>query len=409
MTTSPTFVIAGASLAGTRAAETLRGEGFSGTVLLIGAEPDLPYERPPLSKQYLRREMPRESVFLHTAAYYDEQQIHLRLGQPIRSVHPRDKRLTLAGGEDIGYDKLLITTGAHPRRLHVPGVDLRGVSYLRTVSDSEVISEALSHQARVLVVGAGFIGSEVAASARLLGCDVTLLEAAQVPMAHALGEQMGALCASFQRDHDVRLYTGDGVAQFRGAGQLEEAITNSGRHIPCDVAVIGVGVEPTTSFLSDSGMTLNKGIVTDEYCRTSAPDVFAAGDVANWWHPTYQERLHIEHFDNAENQGRAAARCMLGQNAPFAPTPYFWSDQYDLNLEYAGYAARWDQIVLRGDATEHSFCAFYLQGGRIKACFSVNRSEDLAKAQMLIAAAASVDARQLADDTLDLATLGQAS
>ena len=407
MEASSTYVIVGASLAGGRAAETLRAEGFAGHILLVGAEPDRPYERPPLSKQYLRREWSRDKVFLHPAEYYDQQHIELRLGQRVQRVATSEKRVALATGTPIAYDKLLIATGASPRRLHVPGGNLEGVEYLRTLRDADTLGATLKHTPRVLIVGASFIGSEVAASARMLGCQVTMLEAAAVPLLHALGERMGAVYAGFHRDHGVDLRLGEGIAAFRGAGRLEEAVTTSGAHIPCDLAIVGIGVAPVVDFLEGSGLAVNNGITTDELCRTGLPDIFAAGDVANWWHPMLRERLRVEHFDHADNQGKAAARSMLGRGEPYAPTLYFWSDQYDLSLEYAGHATHWDQIVLRGNPDQRSFCAFYLQEGHIKACLSVNRSADLAKAQGLIAGGRAVEARQLADEGMDLAQLGQ--
>jgi 3-phenylpropionate/trans-cinnamate dioxygenase ferredoxin reductase subunit len=407
METSSTFVIVGASLAGGRAAETLRSEGFAGHILLLGAEPDRPYERPPLSKQYLRHEWSRDKVFLHPAEYYDQQHIELRLGQRVQRVAASEKRVALDTGTHIAYDKLLIATGVSPRRLLVPGGNLEGVEYLHTLRDADTLATTLKHAPRVVMVGAGFIGSEVAASARMLGCQVTMLEATPVPLLHALGEQMGAVYAGFHRDHGVDLRLGEGIAAFRGVGRLEEAVTTSGAHIPCDLAIVGIGVAPVVDFVEGSGLALNNGIITDELCRTSVSDIFAAGDVANWWHPMLRERMRVEHFDNADNQGKAAARSMLGRGEPYAPTLYFWSDQYDLSLEYAGHATRWDQIILRGNPDQRSFSAFYLQEGRIKACLSVNRSADLASARGLIAGGGAVEPRQLADESVDLAQLGQ--
>jgi 3-phenylpropionate/trans-cinnamate dioxygenase ferredoxin reductase subunit len=406
MKSTPTYLIVGANLAGGRAAETLRSEGFTGRVVLLGAEPDRPYERPPLSKQYLRREWPRDQVFLQPADYYDHQDIDLRLGLRARQVDTSQKRVTLDTGEQLAYDKLLIATGASPRRLHVPGADLEGVRYLRQLRDADTLGTTLQRRPRVLIVGAGFIGSEVAASARMLGCQVTVLETAPAPLLHALGEQVGAIYAGFHRDHGVDLRLGEGIAAFKGTGRLEEAVTTSGAHIPCDLAIVGIGVTPMVDFLEGSGLSLDNGIVTDELCRASVPDVFAAGDVANWWHPAFQERLRVEHFDNADNQGKAAARSMLGNGTPYAPALYFWSDQYDLSLEYAGHATRWDRIVMRGRPEQRSFSAFYLLEGKIKACLSVNRSADLASAQGLIAAGKPVDPQQLADEGMDLAQLG---
>jgi len=404
---SPRYVILGASLAGGTAATTLRKEGFDGGIVLVGAEPDRPYERPPLSKEYLRRESPRDDVFLNSPEYYREQEIELRLGQRAVRLDAAAKRVVLDSGDEVPYDKLLISTGTLPRDLQAPGVGLDGVFYLRTLRQSDALGEALLKRPRVLVIGAGFIGSEVAASARSLGCEVTMLEVAPVPLIRALGEQLGAVYADFHREQGVDVRTGVGIAEFRGAGRLEAAVTTSGDTIPCDVAVIGVGVAPATAFLEGSGVALENGVLTDELCRASMPDVFAAGDVANWWHPTWQERLRLEHYDNAVNQGTAAAKSMLGEGEPYAPIPYFWSDQYDLNLQYRGHASRWDEIVLRGEPAEHSFSAFYLLGGRLRACLSVNRFQDQEAAERLIAAGTPVDGRRLADETVDVGQLAE--
>ncbi len=404
---SPRYVILGASLAGGTAAQTLRKEGFDGGIALVGAEPERPYERPPLSKEYLRRESPRDDVFLNSPDYYREQEIELRLGQRAVRLDAAAKRVVLDSGDEVPYDKLLISTGTLPRELQAPGVDLDGAFYLRTLRQSDALGEALQRRPRVLVIGAGFIGSEVAASARSLGCEVTMLEVAPVPLVRALGEQLGAVYADFHREQGVNVRTGVGIAEFRGAGRLEAAVTTAGDTIPCDVAVIGVGVAPAAAFLEGSGMALENGVLTDELCRASVPDVFAAGDVANWWHPTWQERLRLEHYDNAVNQGAAAAKSMLGAGEPYTPIPYFWSDQYDLNLQYRGHASRWDEIILRGEPAERSFSAFYLLGGRLRACLSVNRSQDQEAAERLIAAGTPVDGRRLADETVDIGRLAE--
>jgi 3-phenylpropionate/trans-cinnamate dioxygenase ferredoxin reductase subunit len=402
MKESPRYVILGANLAGGTAAETLRKEGFDGRIVLVGAEPDGPYERPPLSKEYLRHESPRDDVFLNPLEYYREQDIELRRGQKAVRLNAAGKSVVLESGDEVPYDRLLITTGTTPRKLRVPGADRESIFYLRTLRDSDALGEALQKRPRVLVIGAGFIGSEVAASARSLGCEVTMLEVAPVPLVRALGEQLGAVYADFHREQGVEVRTNTGIAEFRGSGRLEAAVTTSGDTIPCDVAVIGVGVAPATAFLEGSGVALENGVLTDELCRANVPDIFAAGDVANWWHPTWQERLRLEHYDNAVNQGTAAAKSMLGKGEPYAPIPYFWSDQYDLNLQYLGYASRWDEIVLRGSQAEHSFSAFYLLDGRVRACLSVNRFPDQAAARRLISAGSPVDGRRLADETVEI-------
>lgn len=405
MGSAPTYVVVGANLAGGRAAETLRAEGFDGRVILIGEEVDRPYERPPLSKEYLRGEWPREKVFLRAPEYYEQQNIELRLGRRARHLDVSQKVVELETGERVRYDKLLLATGTRPRPLDVPGAGLEGVVYLRTLHDADALGEALRRQPRVLVVGAGFIGAEVAASARALGCRVTMLEITPVPLQRALGEHMGAVYAAFHLDQGVDLRVSASIAELRGAVRLEEAVTAAGDVIPCDLAVVGVGVVPVVDFLAGTGIAVSNGIDVDELCRANVPDIFAAGDVANWWHPTWQERLRVEHFDNAQNQGVAAAKSMLGTGQPYAPVPFFWSDQYDLKLQYAGHAGHWDEIVVRGRTAERSFSAFYLRDGRIRACLAVNRPKDVMAARRLIQADANVDTHQLADEDVNLRQL----
>lgn len=402
MNDRPAYVIVGASLTGGTAAETLRSEGFDGRIVLVGAEPDPPYERPPLSKDYLRRESLRELVFLQDAEYYRRHEIDLRLGERAVFLDSRERRVDLESGERVGYDRLLIATGADLRRLYVPGIGLEGVRYLRTLRDADALGDDLQRRPRVLVVGAGFIGSEVAASARVLGCDVTMIEAAPVPLVRALGEEMGSVYADIHRDHGVDVRTGVSVAEFRGARRLEAAVTTTGELIPCDVAVIGVGVAPAVGWLEGSGVALENGVLTDELGRTSLPDVYAAGDVANWWHPVWRERLRLEHYDNAVSQGAAVARNMLGAEEAYAPVPYFWSDQYELSLQYVGFASRWDSVVFRGDPSTRSFSAFYIVNGRLRAALSVNRITDQAPAERLIRAGVPVDEQRLSDEGTEL-------
>ncbi|MDI6858569.1 MAG: FAD-dependent oxidoreductase [Dehalococcoidia bacterium] len=402
MNDKPTYVIVGANLTGGTAAETLRSEGFDGRIVLVGAEPDPPYERPPLSKDYLRRESPREHVFLQGAQYYREHEIDLRLGERAVSLDPGERRVELESGELVRYDRLLIATGADLRRLYVPGIGLEGVRYLRTLRDADALGDELQKRPRVLVVGAGFIGSEVAASARVLGCEVTMIEIAPVPLVRALGEEMGSIYAAIHRDHGVDVRTGMGVAEFRGARRLEAAVTTTGDVISCDIAVIGVGVASAVGWLEDSGVALENGVLTDELGRTNLPDVYAAGDVANWWHPVWRERLRLEHYDNALNQGAAVARNMLGAAEAYAPVPYFWSDQYELSLQYVGFASRWDSVVFRGDPATRSFSAFYVVNGRLRAALSVNRITDQAPAERLIRAGVPIDEQRLSDEGIEL-------
>jgi len=400
-------VIVGANLAGGRAAEALREAGFGGRIVLVGAEPDRPYERPPLSKDYLLREMPAEKLYLRPPAYYEEQHIELRLGVRAARLDPASRAVELDSGERLRYDKLLITTGCEVRRLAVPGASLAGVRYLRTQSDSTALGDLIEKSQRVVVIGAGFIGSEVAASARKAGRDVTVLEAAPVPLTRALGERMGKVCAEIHREHGVDLRLSCGVKEFRGAGRVEEVGLADGSAVPCDLVVVGVGVAPAVGWLDGSGLALDNGVVVNEYCETSASDIYAAGDVANAWNPLYGERLRVEHYDNAQNQGIAAGKAMAGVREPYAPVLYFWSDQYEHRFQYVGHASGDDEIVVRGDLATRSFTAFYLRGDRIRAAFAIGRPKDIMAARRLIQSGRQVKSELLADEQSDLRALSR--
>jgi 3-phenylpropionate/trans-cinnamate dioxygenase ferredoxin reductase subunit len=402
-----TWVVAGANLAGGRAAETLRQEGFDGRLVLIGAEPDRPYERPPLSKELLWGTRTRDAVYLRSPDYYASHEIELRLGVRATRLDPLARTLALDGGERLRYEKLLLATGASPRRLDVPGADLDGVLYLRTLAHSEELRRRMRVGRRVVVVGVGFIGAEVAASCRRAGLEVVALEALPSPLAQALGDRVSELYAGIHRDHGVDLRTSETVTGFRGSGRLEQVTTASGAAFDCDFAVVGVGAVPECSWLRDAGLALGDGVVVDELCRTTADGVYAAGDLASWWHPGIGRRLRVEHFDNAQLQGVAAAKSMLGKGEPYAPVPFFWSDQYDVTFQHVGYAGGEDEVVLRGSAGSGSWCAFYLRQGRLVAAFGANRFREIAAARQLIARRARVDARQLADESVDLRQLAR--
>jgi 3-phenylpropionate/trans-cinnamate dioxygenase ferredoxin reductase subunit len=399
------FVVVGAGLAGGRAVETLRQEGFGGRIILLGAEDLRPYERPPLSKAVLQGTAPDEKVFLRSVDYYAEQDIELRVGVPAKGLSIGDRSVILANDVRVRYDKLLIATGVKLRQLAAPGVELPGVFYLRTLADARRIREAMANASRVVVVGAGFIGAEVAASCRVRGIDVTLLEVLPVPLQRALGDVVGGIYAEIHRDHGVDLRLGEGVREFRGDGRLEQIVTTSGDVIDCQAAVVGVGVVPDVDWLAGSGLALANGISIDEFTRTNVPDIYAAGDVASWWHPTLGERLRVEHFENAQNQGVAAARSMLGTLEPYAPVPFFWSDQYELTLQYVGHASGRDGVVFRGDVASRKFLVFYLRDGYVRAALGINRHREVSAARKLIRDRVPVTASQLADEQVDLRRL----
>ena len=399
MTSDQSFIIVGASLAGAKAAETLREEGFDGRLVLLGAEDERPYERPPLSKDYLRGESEREAARVHEAGFYADHEIELRSGTAVTGLDASARELELEGGERLGYDRLLLATGAEPRRLDVPGADLEGVHLLRTFRDSDALRDRLDAGGRLVVVGAGWIGSEVAASARQRGLEVTVVAPEAVPLERVLRPEVGAVYRDLHRDHGVEMRMEDGVAAFEGAGQVERVRTQDGAAIDCDAVVVGAGAAPRTGLAEAAGLAVENGVLVDGRLETSVPGIFAAGDVANHLHPVLG-RLRVEHWDNALHQGPAAALAMLGAAEPYARTPYFFSDQYDVGMEYTGFATSWDRVVFRGDPASREFIAFWLAGGRVVAGMNVNVWDVAESIGALIGH--PVDARRLADPGVPL-------
>ena len=407
MTNDQTHVIVGAGLAGAKAAETLRQEGFDGRVVLVGAEDERPYERPPLSKDYLRGEVGREKVYVHDEGFYAEHDIELRPGRTAVRLDTSSGEVTLDAGERLRYDRLLITTGAEPRRLSIPGADLEGIHYLRSVQDSDALRERLDHGGALVVVGAGWIGAEVAASARQRGLDVTVVEPLAVPLERVLGAEVGRIYRDVHAEHGVRMLLGTGVDAFEGDRALERVRTSDGRELECDLAVVGIGVQPRSRLASEAGVAVDDGIVVDEHLETGVPGVFAAGDVANAQHPFFGERIRVEHWANALNQGPVAARNMLGQSVAYERLPYFFSDQYDIGMEYLGFARSWDRVVFRGDPATREFIAFWLVGQRVVAGMNVNVWDVTDSIRALISSRVAVDDRRLADPDVPLAELAQ--
>jgi 3-phenylpropionate/trans-cinnamate dioxygenase ferredoxin reductase subunit len=408
MSNDLTFLIVGASLAGAKAAEVLRDEGFDGRVLLIGAEDERPYERPPLSKDYLRGEVGREKVYVHHEGFYAENEIEVRLGRTAVGLDAAASRLTLDDGERLRYDRLLLATGAEPRRLPIPGADLDGVLYLRSVADSDALRERLDRGGKVVVVGAGWIGAEVAASARQRGLDVTVIDPLTVPLERVLGREVGAIYRDIHTDHGVQMLMGTGVASFEGDRAVERVRADDGRELECDFVVVGIGVQPRTGLAAEAGIAIDDGVLVDEHLQTSATGVFAAGDVANAHHPLYGERIRVEHWANALHQGPAAARSMVGRPVAYDVVPYFFSDQYDVGMEYAGHARQWDRVVFRGDPATREFIAFWLLGDRVVAGMNVNVWDVTEAIQRLIRERVAVDDRRLADLDVPLEQLAPA-
>ncbi|MGV9317771.1 NAD(P)/FAD-dependent oxidoreductase [Streptomyces sp. NPDC003660] len=411
-----TFVIVGGGLAGAKAAETLRAEGFTGRVILICDELDHPYERPPLSKGHLLGKEERDSVYVHEPAWYARNDIELHLGQTVDALDRAARTVRLGDdGTLIRYDKLLLVTGAEPRRLDVPGTDLAGVHHLRRLAHAERLKGVLAALGRdnghLVIAGAGWIGLEVAAAAREYGAEVTVIEPEPAPLYGALGPELGNLFAELHREHGVRFHFGVRLTEIIGQdGMVLAARTDDGEEHPAHDVLAAIGAAPRTSLAEAAGLdladrALGGGIAVDERLRTSDPDVFAAGDVANF--PLLGTRLRVEHWANALNGGPAAARAMLGQDVTYDRLPYFFSDQYDLGLEYSGWAppGSYDQVVLRGDAGKREFIAFWVREGRVLAGMNVNVWDVTEHIQRLIRSGAPVDVEALADPHVPLADL----
>jgi NADPH-dependent 2,4-dienoyl-CoA reductase/sulfur reductase-like enzyme len=401
------FVIVGGGLAGAKAAEALREEGFDGPLVLVADEPELPYERPPLSKGYLLGKAERAAAQVHDAGWYDPHRVDLRTGVRATGLDPEAHRLTLDTGEDLAYAKVLLTTGSSARRLPVPGADLDGVRYLRTLADSDRLLADLSGGGRnVLIVGAGWIGLEVAAAARHHGNSVTVVEPQPTPLHAVLGQEMGKVFARLHRDHGVDLFTDTTVREFRGSGgRVESVVTDGHAGLPADVVVVGVGAVPNTALAAAAGLEVDNGIVTDHALRASAPDVFAAGDVASAFHPLYGRYVRVEHWANALNQGPAAARSMLGQDVSYDRVPYFYTDQYDLGMEYSGLAGPRDTVVVRGNPDDGEFIAFWMEDGRVTAGMNVNVWDVTDPIQQLIRMRRQVPVASLTDPDTPLERL----
>jgi 3-phenylpropionate/trans-cinnamate dioxygenase ferredoxin reductase component len=409
MTTDTTHVIVGASLAGAKAAEALRAEGFDGRLVLIGEESERPYERPPLSKDYLLGKAERETLYVHPQDWYAEHDVDLRLGVAASSIDRAAHEVSLADGSKTGYAKLLLATGSSPRRLPVPGADLDGVRYLRRVGDSDRIKAAFQDASRVAVIGAGWIGLETAAAARAAGAEVTVLEVAELPLQRVLGRHVAQVFAALHRDNGVDLRGGVHVAEITGSGGKADGVRLAdGRHVGADVVIVGVGITPNCELASAAGLEIDNGIWVNAQLRSSDPDIFAAGDVANAFHPLIGKHIRVEHWANALNQPQTAAKSMLGQDATYDLVPYFYTDQYDLGMEYAGYVEPdgYDQVVFRGDVEGREFIAFWLgDRGRVLAGMNVNIWDVSDAIQALVRSGQPVDVAALRDPGTSLESL----
>lgn len=399
------YVIVGASLAGATAAVTLRQEGADGTITLIGAEKNPPYERPPLSKAYLRGETPLETALVRPPAFYAEQGIETLFGCRAVRIDASARLVELDDGRPVPFDRLLVATGGRNRRFSVAGADLDGIYSLRTVQDADRIRAETVAGRRVVVVGMGFIGSEVAASLRQKELDVVVIEPSRTPLTRVLGEDVGRCLADLHQAHGVRTVFEDTVVAFEGTSRVDRVLTKGGRRLECDFVVVGIGIEPVVDVLEGSGVHVDNGVVVDQYCQTNVSGIYAAGDVANHYHPLFKRRVRVEHWQNAIKQGTAAARNMLGRHVEYDEVHWFWSDQYDANLQYAGFHSAWEQLVVRGRLGSDSFLACYVNEGRIDAAVALNRPKDLRRVMPLIKARRRVDLERLRDDSVDLRSL----
>ncbi len=398
------FVIVGAGLAGAKAAETLREQGFDGELTLIGEEAERPYERPPLSKEYLRGEADAKP-FVHAEDFYADKEIELLTTTRAAEIDAGESEVVLDDGRRLGFDRLLLTTGAEPRRIDVPGADLEGIHYLRSLVDSEAIAAAIGAAERLVVVGSGWIGAEIAASARAKGCEVTMIEMASLPLERVLGPRLGQFYLDVHRDHGTEFLSETTVERFEGDGLVERVLTRDGAMIEAQAVVVGVGVAPRTALAETAGARIENGVLADERLETSVPGIFVAGDVANATHPFYGRRVRVEHWANALAQGPAVARAMLGSNAAYDEIPYFFSDQYDVGMEYRGLAEGTEEVVIRGDLEAREFVAFWLSEDRVVAGMNVNVWDVNDSIRDLIRARELVDRKRLADPGVPIADL----
>ncbi|TMB48032.1 MAG: reductase, partial [Chloroflexi bacterium] len=372
---TPNVVVVGGGLTGGNAALEVCRLAPDAHVTLISSETHLPYQRPPLSKGFLRGTEPFEAALVAPRSEYERLGIDLMLGRTVEKLEPEKKQIRLEGDEVIPYDRMLIATGGRNRRLRSPGADRKGVLDLRTVEDSQRIQAAARAGRRAVVIGLGFIGCEVTASLRMLGVEVTAIDPGRAPLGRVLGPEVGGVIAALHQSHGVQLILGDGVDRLEGGERVERVVTKSGRQFECDFVVAGIGIEPEVELLRAAGARISNGVEVDEYCRTSLPDVYAAGDIADHAHPIFG-RIRVEHYNNAEKQGRAAAASLLDRGSPYDYVHSFWSDQFDQSLEYVGFAKEWDSITVEGSLPDRDFIVRYLRGGKLLAAAAMGRGGD---------------------------------
>jgi 3-phenylpropionate/trans-cinnamate dioxygenase ferredoxin reductase subunit len=408
MNTKPSFIIVGGGLTGAIATQTLREEGFDGRITLLGQEPNAPYERPPLSKDYLQGKADRDSIFVHPEPWYAEHEVDLSLGAAVTSLDPAARTVTTDTGAQLHYDKLLLATGSKPRRLEVPGAELHGVHYLRNVEDSERIKIEFARAERVVIIGAGWIGLETAAAARAAGLDVTLLVSGDMPLQRVLGPEVAPIFDELHRSHGVDLRYRTTATELTGRhGAVTGVILSDGTRIDADMIIVGIGAVARTELAAAAGLKIDNGLVVDEHLRTSDPDIFAAGDIANAYNPRLGRHIRVEHWANARRQGVVAAKAMLGQDAVDLRPSYFYTDQYDLGMEYTGDIgpAGYDRVVFRRYAEASQVIVFWLSEQRVQAGMNINVWDVAEDIERLVQSARPIDVDELADPAIPLASL----
>jgi 3-phenylpropionate/trans-cinnamate dioxygenase ferredoxin reductase subunit len=396
------IVIVGAGMAGGRAAESLRKEGYAGSITLVGQEPDRPYSRPPLSKGYFRGEKERSTVYIHPESFYTENQIDFRAGTAATAIDPGARDVTLEDGSRLAFDRLLMATGAHPRHLAVPGGDLPGTHVLRTISDADAIRAELGDANRIVVIGGSWIACEVAASLRTLDRPVTLIVPRRTPLEAVVGRRVGEVYRDLHAENGVDLRLRTKATRILGTDRVTGVELDNGELVSADLVVMGVGVEPNVALARDAGLAVSEGVEVDATLESTIPGIFAAGDVAAAWHPFFSRRLRIEHVSNARLQGLAVGALLLGGGEPFDKLPSFYSDQYGIALQYTGYGDPRDEVVVRGRLEERRFTAFMLEGGRVAATITVGRPDPALDVEALIRSRAVVDPAVLADESASI-------
>lgn len=402
---SKTIIIVGAGQAAAQAIQTLQAKGFDGRLVVVGEEPYVPYERPPLSKAYLAGELPEEKLYLKKPDYFAEKNIDLRLNTAVTGLDPAARRVTLGDGQTLAYDQLLLATGSRVRKLAIPGADLKGVHYLRSIDDVKGIQVELKPQSRIVLVGAGYIGLEVAAVARKMGAAVTVLEMMDRVMARVVAAEVSAFYDAVHRDAGVDIRLNTGVVALEGSGRVNAVVTDKGDRVAADLVVVGIGIVPNVEVAQAAGLKVDNGVVVDEFCRTSDPNIYAAGDVTNHPNPLMGRNIRLESVQNAVSQGRTAAQAMLGMPEPYGEVPWFWSDQYDLKLQIAGLSEPGDDVVVRGDPATRKFSVIYLRDGKFSAINTINMLKDFLPAKKLIAEGRVVDKEKLKNPEIPLKEL----